>query len=84
VVSSRRVAQSLEQAFASVLRELRHERGLSQERLGLESGSGRTYISQLERGEKTPSLKMIFRLAPPLGVRPGEIVRRVEALLVEP
>ncbi len=68
-------------AFGRVLRELREETGVSQERLGQEAGSGRTYISQLERGEKGPSLKTIFKLAPHLGSSPAEMIRRVEALL---
>jgi len=55
---------------------------MSQERLGHDAGSGRTYISQLERGEKGASLKTIFKLATQLEVSPSEIVRRVEAVLV--
>jgi len=64
-----------------VLRKIREEQGLSQERLGQESGSGRTYISQLERGEKGPSLKTVFKLAAQLGCSPSEIIRRVETAL---
>ena len=74
-----RARPPIEQVFGSVLRTLREERGLSQEQLGNEAGSGRTYISQLERGEKGPSLKTVFRLAPHLGVPPSEIVRLVES-----
>ncbi len=67
--------------FGSVLRELRGRRGVSQERLGHEAGSGRTYISQLERGQRGPSLKMVFRLAEVLGVAPAELTRKVERAL---
>jgi transcriptional regulator with XRE-family HTH domain len=70
-----------EQAFGQVLRELREKCGLSQERLGHEIDSGRTYISQLERGERGPSLKMILRLAPRLGTTASEVVGRVERML---
>jgi transcriptional regulator with XRE-family HTH domain len=59
---------TFEQVVGGVLRSIRTERGLSQERLGNESGSGRTYISQLERGERGPSLKTVFRLSRTLGV----------------
>jgi len=65
-------------AFGRVLRSLRERQGLSQERLGHESQSGRTFISELERGEKGASLKMVFRLAPHLGVSANAIVRLVE------
>ena len=68
----------LERLFGRMLQELRTERGLSQEELGFESDYHRTYISQLERGQKNPSLKAIFRLAEALGVKPSEMVRSVE------
>lgn len=67
--------------FGRVLRAIRTERGLSQEALGLASGNGRTFVSQLERGERGASLKTLFRLAPCLGVSVTEIVRRVESEL---
>lgn len=70
--------ETVEQAFGAVLRELRHGRGISQERLGHDTGSGRTYISELERGLKGPSLKTIFRLARELDVEASEVVRRIE------
>ena len=54
--------------FADVLRRLRVERGISQEALALECGLHRTYISQLERGLKSPSLKTMVALCDVLGV----------------
>ena len=50
-----------EKAFGKVLREIRHERSLSQEELGFESGYHRTYISLLERGKKSLLRNTIFR-----------------------
>ncbi len=73
----------LERLFGRILRELRTERGLSQEELGFESNYHRTYISQLERGQKNPSLKAIFRLARVLGIRPSEMIRRIESRVEE-
>jgi transcriptional regulator with XRE-family HTH domain len=67
-----------EKAFGKVLREIRHERSLSQEELGFESGYHRTYISLLERGRKSPSLNTVFQLAAALGAPPSEILRRTE------
>ncbi len=69
----------LERLFGRILQELRTERGLSQEKLGFESDYHRTYISQLERGQKNPSLKAIFRLAEALGITPSEMIRRIES-----
>jgi transcriptional regulator with XRE-family HTH domain len=68
-----------EKAFGKVLKEIRHEHTFSQEELGYESGYHRTYISLLERGEKSPSLNTIFQLAAALKVLPSEIVQRTEA-----
>jgi len=73
----------LERLFGQVLQKLRTERGLSQEELGFESDYHRTYISQLERGQKNLSLKAIFRLAEALGIRPSEMVRRIESRMEE-
>lgn len=64
--------------FGIVLRSLRMERGLSQESLGNASGSGRTYIGQLERGERGPSLKTVFSLSRVFDIEAAELVRRVE------
>ncbi len=73
----------LERLFGRILQKLRTERGLSQEKLGFESDYHRTYISQLERGQKNPSLKAIFRLAEALGVKPSEMIRRIESRVEE-
>jgi transcriptional regulator with XRE-family HTH domain len=69
---------SPEQAFGEVIRELRLEKDLSQEDLALAADRHRTYISLLERGRNSPSLRTIFRLAEVLGVKPSELLDRVE------
>jgi transcriptional regulator with XRE-family HTH domain len=74
-----------EQAFGTVLRRLRTEKGISQEKLAEISDLHRTYISQLERGLKSPSLSAIFKLALALGVSPHTVVFLTEKeLLREP
>lgn len=70
---------SLEKAFGSVLQHIRQERGLSQESLGFESGYHRTYISILERGQKSPSLQTIFNLSKALRIEPAELIKLVES-----
>ncbi|MCK4478073.1 helix-turn-helix transcriptional regulator [Candidatus Bathyarchaeota archaeon] len=72
--------RSLESSFGLVLRRLRQNCGFSQEKLGFESGYHRTYISLLERGQKSPSLQTIFKLAKALDVEPSEIVEHVQAV----
>jgi len=70
-----------EKLFGQALRELRKERGISQETLAFESGYHPTYIGQLERGKKSPSLRAILCLANVLDTHGSEILRRVEAFL---
>jgi len=67
-----------EKAFGQVLRELRKGRDLSQEALALESGVERNYVSLLELGRNSASVKMIFKLAPALGVTVAEFMGMVE------
>jgi transcriptional regulator with XRE-family HTH domain len=67
-----------EGAFGTTLRAVRQGRKLSQEELGFASGYHRTYISLLERGQKSPSLNTIFKLAAALKILPSDMVRDVE------
>lgn len=68
-----------EQAFGQVLRELRQQRKLSQEALALEAGLQRNYVSLLERGLNSASIKTLFKLSPILGVPVSQVMTQVEA-----
>ena len=70
---------NIEKIFGEELQKIRKEKGLSQEKLGFESGYHRTYISQLERGVKSPSLKTIFRISEALTIAPSTLMKRIEA-----
>jgi transcriptional regulator with XRE-family HTH domain len=59
--------------FGERLRELRTERGLSQERLAELAGLDRNYIGQIERAERNVALVNIVRIAKALDVEPGEM-----------
>jgi len=74
-------SHSIENLFGQVLRQLRKEKGLSQEGLGFKTGYHRTYIGLLERGQKNPSLKTIFQLANALEISPSKIIRRIEQFI---
>ena len=63
-------------AFRRVLRELRRQKGLSQERLASLGDFDPTYASLLERGLRTPTLTIIFRLADVLETHPWWLVKR--------
>ena len=68
-----------EVAFGQVLRELRIRNGLSQEKLAHEADIERNYISLLELGRNSVSIKKIFRLAEVLKVSVAELMGMVEA-----
>ncbi len=54
--------------FAANLQKLRHQRKLTQEALAAKAGISVAYVSMLERGERTPPLETIDRLAKALKV----------------
>jgi transcriptional regulator with XRE-family HTH domain len=70
-----------EEAFGIVLRELRTKCGLSQESLAHEAGLERNYISLLELGRNSASIKTIFKLTPVLEVTASEFMKKVETKL---
>jgi transcriptional regulator with XRE-family HTH domain len=71
----------MDDAFGVALRKLRGVSSLSQEQLAEKSGLHRTYISLLERGEKSPTLTTICKLASALGVTPHNLVQEAEQIL---
>lgn len=67
-----------DEIFGQALAKLRIRKGLSQEELGFNAGVHRTYVSQIERGLKSPTLKTIVRLARALNITPGKLVSAVD------
>lgn len=55
--------------FGKRVRQLRRRRGLSQERLALQSGLDRSYMGGVERGERNISLSNVGKIAKALKVR---------------
>jgi len=72
-----------EKAFGQTLREFRKKTGLSQEQLALDADFDRTYISLLERGVQSPTLRTVVRLAEILEVPAWEMIKRMEAIAVQ-
>jgi transcriptional regulator with XRE-family HTH domain len=60
--------------FGRVLRELRKQAGLSQEEMAFCAELDRTYPSLLERGLRTPTLRVVIDLARVLQVHPAQLV----------
>jgi transcriptional regulator with XRE-family HTH domain len=66
-------------SFGRVLRQARTGCGLTQEKLALDSGLDRTFISLLERGLRQPSLTTLVQLADALGAEASDLVRAAVA-----
>lgn len=60
--------------FGNNLRYCRKRTGLSQEEAAVRASLHRTEIGLLERGERTPRIDTVIRLAGALGVSPEELV----------
>ena len=69
------------EAFGEALKEVRAEKGLSQEAAALACGLDRAYFGALERAVKSPTLKTIWKIAEALGVPPSELLLRAERRL---
>jgi transcriptional regulator with XRE-family HTH domain len=69
---------TMELALGREIKKAREVLQKSQEALAFEAGIHRTYVSLIERGKKSPTLAVIVRLAKALGIKPSELLRRVE------
>ena len=66
-------ARSAKSTFGSTLRELREQRGYSQEELAERAQLHRNYVGGIERGERNVGLENIVKLAKALAVPPGSL-----------
>jgi transcriptional regulator with XRE-family HTH domain len=71
-----RPPMSLTQTVAKNLRSIRLQRKLSQEAVARKTKVSISYVSMLERGQRSPPLETIEALAKGLGVSPLDLFRR--------
>lgn len=64
----------IRQRLARNLKRLRTAKGWSQEAFAFEAGIHRTYLSDLERGSRNPTIAILDKLALPLGVTASLLV----------
>ncbi|HEX8418490.1 MAG TPA: helix-turn-helix transcriptional regulator [Sphingomonas sp.] len=67
---------TLREIVATNLRQLRHDRGLSQEELADRAGINRNYVGMLEREQHAATVDILEKLADILGIDPVEFFRR--------
>lgn len=68
----------MEQALGEVLREVRKQRGLSQEALALNAGVERNYISLIELGRNSPSIRILYKICKVLDISPSLLLAQAE------
>lgn len=64
----------IRQRLGTNLRRLRLQKGWSQEAFAHEAGVHRTYVSDIERGARNPTIAIVDQLAKPLGIPPGRLL----------
>jgi transcriptional regulator with XRE-family HTH domain len=72
------VAATLQTGLGLAIRERRRALGLSQDALAERSGLDRLNVGRIERGERSPRLDTLARIADALDVRPWELLREAE------
>jgi transcriptional regulator with XRE-family HTH domain len=60
--------------LGSNVRRLREAQGWSQEEYADRAGIHRTYVSDIERGRRNPTVTVVERLAGPLNVAAGDLL----------
>ena len=69
---------TLIEQFSRVLKQLREERGWSQEQLAERADLNRSYLSEVERGNAIPSLVTVSKLSIALDIRLSSLIERCE------
>lgn len=64
--------------IGTILKELRNNKGLTQEELSGLAALDRTHYSKLERGLRNPTMETLFKIADALDIKPHEIVKIIE------
>jgi len=68
-------------AFGKLIAGLRRVAELSQEELAERAALHRTYVSQVERGLKSPTIVTLLRLSRALNTTPSKLMRQLETEL---
>ena len=75
-MKNRRVkGNTLLEAVCKSVHDRREKLGISQEELASRAGLHRTYISDIERGARNPSLKTLSRLADALELSTSDLIK---------
>ena len=65
-------------AVGKAIRDLRKEKGISQDVLSGFAGIARTHLTMIENGTKQANFETLWNIALALDIRPSELVARIE------
>ncbi len=71
---------TIQQKVGITIRELRKEKGISQENFAYESGIDRRYMSDIENGKRNISLDILERVSDKLEIKISDFFLRVEKM----
>jgi transcriptional regulator with XRE-family HTH domain len=74
-VTHRKSRRPEAEKFGRIVRNLREQRGMTQEQLAEAADVSATYIGFIERGDNVPTLTIILQIAAALEVRAAELLR---------
>ena len=58
----------VEEKVGQKIKQIRNEKGLSQEKLALKAEIDRTYLAGVEQGKRNPSIKSLEKIVEALGI----------------
>lgn len=65
-------------AVGKAIRDLRKEKGISQDVLSGFAGIARTHLTMIENGTKQANFETLWKIALALDIRPSELAARIE------
>lgn len=68
------MVMTITKRFGANVARLRKERGMTQEAFADAAGIARSYMSDVERGARNPTIVMVERIANALNVKMGELL----------
>ncbi len=69
--------------IGGVIKGLREGKGMSQELLSGLAGLDRTHYSKIERGQRSPTIDTLFKIAHALDIKPHELMTAIENAVQE-
>lgn len=68
----------IRRALGQIVRKLRFDQNISQEKIAELGSLDRSYISEIENRDKTASIITVYKLSVALGIKPSEFMHELE------